>query len=135
MHICYKNSELYNPNPLPINGVIALAGITDLKAYDKIGNNCSTAVTKLMGETPEKIDSRYYEASPINLLPTKIPIRLVHGDKDDIVPIRQSEAFAAKAKGMDVEVLTIEGGGHFDMVSPYSEAWKVIKAELAELVD
>ncbi len=132
-----KNSRLYNANPLPIKGVIALAGITDLKAYDEIGNDCSTAVAKLMGGTAAEVDSRYYKSSPINLLPATIPVRLVHGDKDNIVPISQSEAFAerAKAKGTDVKVLTIEGGGHFDMVSPYSEAWKVIKRELAELVD
>jgi len=104
-----KNSRLYNPNPLPIKGAIALAGITDLKAYDKIGNDCGTAVVKLMGGTAEKMDSRYYKGSPINLLPTNIPLRLVHGTKDNIVPIKQSEAFATKAKtkGMDVKVLTI----------------------------
>ena len=132
-----KDSRLYNPNPLPLKGVIALAGITDLKAYDAIGNDCSTAVVKLMGGTAEAMGSQYYKGSPINLLPTKVPVRLVHGDKDTIVPISQSEAFAekAKAKGGDVKVLTIEGGGHFDMVSPYSEAWKVIKNELATLID
>ncbi|MFK7980925.1 MAG: alpha/beta hydrolase [Saprospiraceae bacterium] len=132
-----KNSRLHNSNPLPIKGAIALAGITDLVAYDKIGNDCSTAVVKLMGGTSEAMDSRYYKGSPINLLPTNIPIRLVHGDKDNIVPISQSEIFAkkAKAKGVDVKVLTIAGGGHFDMVSPYAEAWKVIKGELAALID
>ncbi len=132
-----KNSRLYNPNPLPLKGVISLAGITDLTAYDKIGNDCSTAVVKLMGGSATEMESRYYKGSPINLLPTNIPIRLIHGDKDNIVPISQSEAFAkkAKAKGDDVKVLTIEGGGHFDMASPYSAAWKVIKEELASLVD
>jgi len=129
-----KNSRLYNPNPLPLKGAIALAGITDLKAYDEVGNDCSTAVVKLMGGPAAEMDARYYKSSPINLLPTDIPIRLVHGNKDNIVPISQSEAFAKKAKGGDIEVLTIDGGGHFDMVSPYSEAWKVIKEELAEMM-
>lgn len=132
-----KNSRLYNANPLPIKGVISLAGITDLKAYDAIGNDCSTAVAKLMGGTAEKMDSRYYKGSPIHLLPADVPLRLIHGAKDAIVPIGQSETFAKKAaaKGVDVKVLTIEEGGHFDMVSPYSEAWSVIKKELAELID
>jgi len=132
-----KNSRLYNPNPLPLKGVISLAGITDLAAYDKVGNDCSTAVVKLMDGTAMAKKDSYYKGSPINLLPTNIPMRLVHGDQDNIVPISQSEAFAAKAKASrdDVEILTIKGGGHFDMVSPHSAAWQVIKEELAELVD
>lgn len=132
-----KSSRLYNANPLPLKGVISLAGITDLAAYDKVGNDCSTSVVKLLGGSVDEMESRYDKGSPINLLPANIPIRLIHGDKDNIVPISQSEAFAkkAKAKGDDVKVLTIEGGGHFDMASPYSAAWKVIKSELAELID
>lgn len=132
-----KNSQLYNPNPLPLKGVISLAGITDLAAYDKVGNDCSTAVVKLMGGSTTEMKSRYYKGSPINLLPANIPIRMIHGDQDNIVPISQSTVFAkkAKAKGDDVQVLTVEGGGHFDMVSPHSAAWQVIKKELALLVD
>ena len=132
-----ENSRLYNDNPLPLKGVIALAGITDLVAYDKVGNDCGTVVVELMGGNPKDLESQYYNSSPINLVPANIPIRLVHGDKDNIVPLAQSESFAAKAQaaGDDVKVLTIEGGGHFDMVSPHSAAWQVIKKELAELVD
>ena len=127
-----SNSPLYNPNPLPLKGVISLAGITDLAAYDKIGNDCSTAVAKLMGGQAAKLAARYFKGSPINLLPSKIPTRLIQGEVDNIVPMSQGEAYAAKAKkaGDDVKVITIEGGGHFDMVSPYSAAWEVIKSEL-----
>lgn len=131
-----KGSRLYDPNPLPLKGVISLAGITDLGAYDAIGNDCSTAVTKLMGGTSEAMASRYYKGSPINLLPAKIPMRLVHGALDNIVPLSQSETFATKAKkaGDDVEVIKVEGAAHFDMVSPYSAAWQVVKEELNQLV-
>lgn len=132
-----KNSRLYNPNPLSVKGIIALAGITDLTAYDKIGNSCSTAVPKLMGGDSDKMNARYFKSSPINLLPTGIPIRMIHGQLDNIVPLSQSEAFVEKAKaaGDDVTMLMIEGGGHFDMASPYSEAWKVVKQELKKLLE
>ncbi len=127
-----SNSRLYNSNPLPLKGVISLAGITDLTAYDKIGNDCSTAVVKLMGGQADKLAVRYFKSSPINLLPSKIPTRLIQGEVDNIVPMSQGEAYATKAKkeGDDVKIITIEGGGHFDMVSPYSAAWEVIKSEL-----
>lgn len=131
-----KNSRLYNANPLALKGVISLAGITDLAAYAKVENSCSSAVSKLMGGNAEKMATRYYKNSPINLLPTNIPTRLVHGAIDNIVPLNQSESFAekAKTKGEDVAIFTIEGGGHFDMVSPHSEAWKVVKRELKILM-
>lgn len=132
-----KKSSFYNSNPLPIRGVISLAGITDLAAYDKIGNDCSTAVVELMGGKSNEIISRYDEGSPINLLPSNIPIRLIQGEVDNIVPMSQGNTYAAKAKaaGDNVKVVTIKGGGHFDMVSPYSAAWKAIKTELADLID
>jgi len=61
-----------------------------------------------------------------------LPTRLIQGEVDKIVPMSQGDAYAAKAKaaGEDVKVVTIKGGGHFDMVSPYSAAWKAIKTEL-----
>lgn len=132
-----SNNRLHNPNPLPLNGVISLAGITDLVAYDKIGNDCSTAVVELMGGKASEKEARYMESSPIHLLPNNIPIRLIQGEVDNIVPMSQGDAYATKAKaaGVDVKVVTIKGGGHFDMTSPYSAAWKAIKTELAELID
>lgn len=132
-----KNSPFYNSNPLPLKGVISLAGITDLAAYDAVGNDCSTAVIKLMdGNATEQL-SRYEESSPILLLPTGVPTRLIHGDLDPIVPIAQSETFAAKAqeKGDDTKILTVKGGSHFDMASPYSAAWGVVKTELKNLME
>lgn len=136
-HNLSKKSQLYNPNPLPLKGIISLAGITDLVAYDKIGNDCSTAVVELMGGKATEMEARYLKSSPINLVPSNIPTRLIQGEVDNIVPISQGETYVAKAKaaGDDVKAITIKGGGHFDMVSPYSAAWKVIKSELATLMD
>jgi len=127
-----KGSRLYNKNPLPIKGVISLAGITDLKAYDALGNDCSTAVAKLLKGDKKGLDSRYYKGSPINLLPSDIPMTLIQGELDNIVPTAQGETFAtkAKSKGTEVKVVNVKGAGHFDMVSPYAAAWEVIKDEL-----
>ena len=37
-------------------------------------------------------------ASPARLLPLGVPIRCVHGDRDDTVPIEQSERFVMAAR-------------------------------------
>lgn len=130
-----KESPFYNNIPFVPQGVISLAGITDLIAYDTLGNDCSEAVQQLMGGTPLVMQEQYQQINPSTTLPDTIPIRLVHGDQDNIVPISQSEGYAKKAvlAGKDVKVITVEGGGHFDMVSPHSAAWQLIKAELNTL--
>lgn len=129
------SSPLYIANPLSVKGVVALAAISDLAEYDKVGNSCSVAVPKLMEGTATEQAERYAQASPIFLLPVGVPTRLVHGDLDNIVPLTQSQTFvnAAKSSGDNSEVMVVEGAGHFDMVSPYSAAWMAIKEALDNL--
>lgn len=57
----------------------------------------------------------YRDASPIHhVSPDDPPTLLIHGDADEVVPIRHSEALAdrMRAVGATVKVLTIPGGGH-----------------------
>lgn len=125
-----SDSPLFTPNPLPVKAVIPLAPITDLAAYDQVRNSCSSAVVPLMGGTVEDRPDRYKNGSPISLTPLNVPTFLVHGSIDNIVPIEQSQNYrdTAQADGDRVEVIAVEGAGHFDMVSPYSVAWgKVIE--------
>ncbi|MEM6316733.1 MAG: alpha/beta hydrolase [Bacteroidota bacterium] len=131
-----KNTRLYNPNPLAFQGVISLAGITDLETYDALGNNCSSSVKRLMGGSFVDKKDRYYKGSPSRLLPSQIPLRLVHGEFDKIVPRSQAAGFVqkAEAQGSDATLIEVAGAGHFDMVSPYSKAWEVIKSELDNLI-
>lgn len=133
---CRKNlptdSPIYTENPLPVDGVIALAPITDLAAYDEVKNSCSSAVIGLMGGSITEVPERYEVASPINQLPLNVPTYLVHGSIDNIVPINQSTNYVtvAKTANDNAEVVTIEGAGHFDMVSPFSVAWGEIRKTL-----
>jgi acetyl esterase/lipase len=57
----------------------------------------------------------YYEASPIShVSPDDPPFLLMHGDKDETVPLAQSEAMekALKAAGVPVKLIRVEGAGH-----------------------
>jgi acetyl esterase/lipase len=128
-----KTSELYSAQPLPLIGVVSLAGISDLKKYRP---NCDDSVNKLLGGAPEQFAERYQQTSPVELLPLKIPLRLVHGKLDRIVPIELGKEFeaAAKQKGDDVTLTTLEATGHFDLISPVSRVWATIEASVRELL-
>lgn len=123
-----EDSPLYVPDPLPVSRVVSLAGITDLVAYNEVGNSCSVAVPKLMGGSPSEQPELYRQASPATLGPGSVPVWLIHGTEDAIVPPEQSSSYAALA-GQDssrVRLVTISGGGHFDLVHPASVAWEEV---------
>ena len=127
------DSVLYAANPLPLNGVISLAGITDLRKYRP---DCDDAVTKLLGGSPEQFAARYQQTSPIELLPVKIPVRLIHGAKDTIVPLELGKEFsvAAKSKGEQVTLTVLEDAGHFELISPQAKDWAVIEKAVLTLL-
>jgi acetyl esterase/lipase len=121
--------------PLAVAGVVALAPITDLATYGAASGSCNSAVTPLMGGTPADVPDRYRAVSPIERLPIGVPVRIVHGALDPIVPVTQSESFVerARAKGDDVAVTFVPGAGHFDVVGAGTEAWRVVVDVLIQL--
>ncbi|MGH9844204.1 MAG: alpha/beta hydrolase family protein [Blastocatellia bacterium] len=123
-----KGSPVYFAAPLPLRGVVSLAGITDLH---KTGTACDKEVTQLMNGS-----ASYNQASPIELLPLKIRYSIVQGDADPIIPAAMATEFAeaAKKKGDEAQLVLIEKAGHFEVVDPKSFAWPVVKKELLMLL-
>ena len=63
----------------------------------------------------ERLRAIYRSISPIYYVtPKSAPTLLIHGDKDDLVPLQQSEIFAAKLKEASVPVRLVvkKGEGH-----------------------
>jgi acetyl esterase/lipase len=116
---------------LLLRGVIPLAGICDLLAYEQLNNDCAASLPGLLGGTSQEVPERWALASPMELLPLRARISLIHGARDMIVPLSQSETFAKAAK---CELQAIKGGGHFDLVSPHSNAFDVICRTLRQLI-
>jgi len=124
--------QSHSPAPLRLRGVISLAGITDMK---KFGPRCGGAAAKLLGGSPDEVPDRYEQTSPVELLPARVPVRLVHGAADKIVPVEMGREYeaAAKARGGDVELSVIEGAGHFELIAPGSSAWPAVKSAVLSL--
>jgi acetyl esterase/lipase len=128
-----KESPVYSPDPLPLRGVVSLAGITDLR---KTGTACDKQVVELMGGSPKERAAIYNLGSPIELLPLKTTHSIVQGDADDIIPMAMATEYveAAKKKGDDVKLVVIEKAGHFEIVDPKSFAGPLVKNEVLALL-
>ncbi|HEV2733554.1 MAG TPA: alpha/beta fold hydrolase, partial [Longimicrobiaceae bacterium] len=122
-------SPIRSADPLPVRGVVALAGIADLRTYAAGPGSCNAAVPQLMGGTPAAVSGRYAQANPQELFPLGVPVRLVQGDRDPTVPVAQATGFeaAARAAGDDARVVLLEGAGHFDVVAPFAPAWAEVE--------
>ena len=118
--------------PLRLRGVVSLAGVTDMK---KFGPRCNGAAAKLLGGSFDEVPDRYKLTSPVELLPARVPVRLVHGAADQIVPVEMGREYEAAARrgGGDVELTVVGGAGHFELIAPRSPAWPAVKAALLSL--
>ena len=130
------DDPLRGGSPLPLAGVVALAGIPDLTAY-AAPTGCGAAVPGLLGGEPEEVPGRLHRASPIELLPFGAPQILVLGGLDTIVPAEQAERYAAAAQraGDRVELREVPAAGHFELIAPDSVAWSAVRDAVLELIE
>ena len=119
-----------DPRVLPI-AAVSLAGVTDL-AVGESSNLGDGAVAGFLGNSGR--DEAYRVASPIALLPADRPHIIVHGTKDDRVPLSYAKSYVETAKrpGTKVELLQIDGADHFDPISPTSTAWAAVIARISK---
>ncbi|WP_260847890.1 alpha/beta hydrolase [Brevibacterium aurantiacum] len=98
-----------------------LAPITDLfrEVVDELGDG---AVLDYMGARPEENLAAYLREDPrsrVLLIPSRVDLRILHGDRDETVDIDFSRTFPAR--------LTIaEGADHADLVDPESPYFPLV---------
>lgn len=119
---------------VPISAVVGLAPVTNLVQAHALGLG-GGAVAELLGGTPEQQLRRYRAASPHLMLPMTIPQFLIHGRRDDAVPIEMSRDYtsAGRAAGDTIESIELPDAGHMDFLDPASTAHAVLCEWLARL--
>jgi len=109
---------------------VSQAGVVDLEHASRLGLSRGV-VGELLGGGPDDVPERYAAASPASLVPLGARQLLVHGRRDDVVPVAISRDFAARAfaAGDDVELVETDEG-HFECLDPGSESWAAVVARL-----
>jgi pimeloyl-ACP methyl ester carboxylesterase len=115
----------------PVRGVLALAAVCDLAEAYRLDLD-GGAVGDLLGGGPEEVPDRYAAGDPLALLPLGVPVRLLHGMTDEIVPVEFSRRYQAVAQlaGDRVALTELPDTGHFPVIDPRSAAWPTVLAEL-----
>lgn len=122
-HLLPTRSPWYRPDQA-VCGVVALSAVCDLAScyQQALGDH---AAKVLMGGGPDEVGDRYRLADPIGLLPTGVPVRLIHGTADEVVPVQMSLDYARRARtaGDNAVCVLLPGVGHFELIDPLTGAW------------
>jgi acetyl esterase/lipase len=126
---------LFAPGALPVERVLALAPITDMAAYAAQEQGCPAGARRVLGGSPEQWPQRYRAVSPLDNLPGKVLVELVHARDDRIVPLDHSATFARRlnAAGGRARVHVLAPpAGHFEVLLTSGAAWYRLETLLAQ---
>ena len=109
------------PGVPAVRRIVALAPVADLyEAYRRgLGDG---AVAELMGGAPATCQDAYRQADAARLLPTSVPVTVVHGALDDRVPVDLSRRLPVE------EYIELPDVEHFGLIDPLSSAWPTVLA-------
>jgi acetyl esterase/lipase len=137
-HKLPNTSEVYVGDPMPVSAVINLAGPGDLRSFlslEKTACGCKV-ISSLLASDKHTEKERYAEASPYELLPLNIRQVLIAGEFDKAAPIEMMLNYldAALKLGDAINLISIKGCGHFDLIAPGSKAFDIVQAQILEIM-
>lgn len=105
--------------------VISLAGPLDMADTVLRGN---PRARKAMGGPPQELAQRYSAVDPIENINPAISVVLLHGDRDDVVPLTMSLRYAAAVQraGGVAEMTIVPGGDHVSIVRPGGIGYRMV---------
>ncbi len=102
--------------PADVCAVCDLFGVSDfLQMPKKHFPEALSATARFLGGTIDEVGGRYREASPVNYVHAGAPpFLLIHGDADELVPLRQSELLrdALEKAGVEAMLHIVKGAPH-----------------------
>jgi acetyl esterase/lipase len=131
-------SALHVANPLPLRGVVNLAGTIDMSQnIAHMEAECNdTVVSSMLGGSPSSVPERYREVSANTMVPLGLQQILIWGEHELFVPpaLARSHVEAATQAGDRARVIVVPGAGHFELASPRSSAWPTVRDAIRSLL-
>lgn len=133
-------SAVHIPNPLPVRGVINLAGTIDMREnIDHMHASCNdTVVSGMLGGPPSSVLDRYQAVSANAMVPLDVEQVLIWGEHEDFVPLplARSHVEAATKAGDQARLVVIPAVGHFELASPRDpRAWPTVLAAIRSMLE
>lgn len=125
-------SPVYTPDPLPITGVVCLAGVVDLVGAAASGL-CGENLPLLLGGKPDEVPDHYHDASPMELLPLGVKQTHIVGELDEMLPNVRGYVRAARAAGDVVELNVLAGADHFELVVATTKEWAMVREAVMDI--
>jgi len=115
-HLALLASQETTPH---LDGVLALAPITDLGVYGAQEGSCQAMVGEFLGVSVEQHPNIYQTAS---VVPSRVsePAVLLLGTEDPIIGLDQLAGFPPE------QVRLVSGAGHFDLIHPDTPAFAIV---------
>lgn len=114
----------WHTTDIQVTGAVAMAPLADLRRAAELGLG-DQAVSNFLGGTPEQVRDHYALTDP-SLLTPSVPVQVLHGPQDDVVPVDLSERYAAHLRDAGVtdwDFTAVDGAGHRSWGDPGSVAW------------
>jgi acetyl esterase/lipase len=109
-----------------ISAAVPLATVSSLTAISESRPD-DDPVALLLGATRSEAP-RLWDQAELTGEPG-VPVHMLHGDKDDIVPADHSNAYASLG-GVDTTATIVEGIGHMDLIDTCGDSWQGLVATL-----
>ena len=106
--------------------ILALAPAASLAMAESLGLGDGAAAA-FLGEPAR--DRR--DIDPLELPSPSVPVTIVHGSEDAIVPLSLSEAFTQRHAA--TRLVKVADAGHFAVIDPRTSAWSTVLAEIRAL--
>jgi acetyl esterase/lipase len=110
---------------VPATGCLVLAPVADLSMAERLHLD-QGAVSEYLGEPA----SLRIDLDPCRLPRPAVPVTVVHGGLDSVVPSAVGKSYCDRHRIRMVEVLDC---GHFELIDPSSDGWRSVITELSAL--